>query len=73
MAPTGFANWGIRYDMTYIYACDHISFLFDRVSRSESYMFLPACLEVFEISYAAGKYLVVKYAHNAYKYIRRSQ
>ena len=38
------------------------------------------CLEVkvillacFEISYAAGKYLVVKYAHNAYKYIRRSQ
>ena len=36
-------------------------------------VFLPAYLEVFEISYAAGKYLVVKYAHNAYKYIRRSQ
>ena len=33
--------------------------------RSE--VFLPAaCLEVFEVSYVAGKYLVLKYAHNAY-------
>ena len=60
-------NIYLRLSLWYMYmACDLISFLFDGLSRSE----LLAC---FEISYAAGKYLVVKYAHNAYKYIRRSQ
>ena len=40
--------------------------------RSE--VFLPAtCLEVFEVSYVAGKYLVLKYAHNAYNLTRSYQ
>ena len=52
----------------------HVTTLaFFSIECLEVKVFLPACLEVFEISYAAGKYLVVKYAHNAYKYIRRSQ
>ena len=66
--PTGFAK------LRHVTISLHVTSSFFSIDWFElrSEVFLPAaCLEVFEVSYVAGKYLVLKYAHNAYNLTRR--
>ena len=66
--PTGFAK------LRHVTISMHVTSSFFSIDWFElrSEVFLPAaCLEVFEVSYVAGKYLVLKYAHNAYNLTRR--